>query len=172
MKDGKTSWAHLLFLITIAIKGIDGIVETAAGHSHRRGRAERLFFFIAQFTTPELEFNPSNHIARAIQNGAAGLAGSAGFAVFYLLMHGIVKAGIAVNLLRDKRWIFAPRLGDPRGLRRLSGLSRGGPSVVVEPELRAVRSLHPGAGHQRVETRPRPGALAGDLAAWRSSSSE
>ena len=108
MKNGKSSWAHILFLITIAIKGIDGLVETVLGVLIAVAGPDRLFFFIAQFTTPDLEFNPSNHIARAIQNGAAGLARTAGFAVFYLLMHGIVKVGIAVNLLRDRRWIFAP----------------------------------------------------------------
>ena len=108
MKDGRSSFAHILFLAAIAIKGIDGLIETVLGILIAVVGPDRLFFFIAQFTTPELEFNPSNHIARAIQNGAAGLARTAGFAVFYLLMHGIVKMGIAVNLLRDKRWIFAP----------------------------------------------------------------
>jgi uncharacterized membrane protein len=108
LKNGRSSLAHLLFLITIAIKGVDGLIETLLGILIAVAGPDRLFFFIAQFTTPELEFNPSNHIARAIQNGAAGLARTAGFAVFYLLMHGIVKLGIAVNLLRDKRWIFAP----------------------------------------------------------------
>jgi len=102
------SWAHLLFLITVAIKGIDGVIETALGALIYAMGPDRLFFFIARFTTPELEANPSNHIARAVQNGAAGLAGTAGFAVFYLVAHGVLKAGIAYNLLRDRRWIFAP----------------------------------------------------------------
>ena len=45
----------------------------------------------------------------AIRHGVAGLAhASSHFVIFYLLVHGILKSGIAVNLLRGRRWIFAP----------------------------------------------------------------
>jgi uncharacterized membrane protein len=33
---------------------------------------------------------------------------SESFVVFYLLAHGILKLGIAINLLRGKDWIFSP----------------------------------------------------------------
>jgi uncharacterized membrane protein len=107
-KSGKITWGHALFLTAVALKGLNGIVELLLGTLIVAMGPDRLFFFVARFTTPELEANPSNHLARAMQNGAAGLAGTMGFAVFYLFMHGVLKTAIAYNLLRDRRWIFAP----------------------------------------------------------------
>jgi uncharacterized membrane protein len=107
-KTGQFGWGHFLFLVAIVLKGLNGLVELVLGALITVMGPDRLFFFVAQYTTPELEANPSNHIARALQNSAAGLAGTMGFAVFYLFMHGVLKTAIAYNLLRDRRWIFAP----------------------------------------------------------------
>lgn len=104
----KFTWGHVLFVVAIVLKGLNGLVELVLGALIAVMGPDRLFFFVAQYTTPELEANPSNHIARALQNSAAGLANTMGFAIFYLLMHGVVKTAIAYNLLRDRRWIFAP----------------------------------------------------------------
>jgi uncharacterized membrane protein len=105
---GKFTWDHVLFVVAIVLKGLNGIVELVLGTLIAIMGPERLFYFVAQFTTPELEADPSNHIARALQNGAAGLAHTMGFAVFYLFAHGVLKTAIAYNLLRERRWIFAP----------------------------------------------------------------
>jgi uncharacterized membrane protein len=103
------SLTHLVYLITIAIKGTDGVIETLLGLLIAITGPDRLYSLILHFTTPELTENPANRTAAAIQHGAAGLAhASARFMIFYLLVHGILKSGIAVNLLAGKRWIFAP----------------------------------------------------------------
>lgn len=104
----RTRWAHVAFLVTVAVKGIDGVIETSLGLLIALAGPDKLSLFVLRFTTPELQDNPGDGFARAIQSGAAGLSHAGGFAVFYLLVHGILKAGIAVNLLRGKRWIFAP----------------------------------------------------------------
>lgn len=101
-------WAHAAFLVTVAVKGIDGVIETSLGLLIALAGPDKLFDIVLRFTTPELQDNPGAGFARAVQSGAAGLAHAGGFAMFYLLVHGILKTGIAVNLLRGKRWIFAP----------------------------------------------------------------
>ncbi|HEX4861624.1 MAG TPA: DUF2127 domain-containing protein [Rhizomicrobium sp.] len=104
----KFTWGHFLFVVAIVLKGLNGLVELVLGALITVMGPDRLFFFVAQYTTPELEANPSNHIARALQNSAAGLANTMGFAIFYLFAHGVLKTAIAYNLLRDRRWVFAP----------------------------------------------------------------
>jgi uncharacterized membrane protein len=103
------SLTHFVYLITIAVKGIDGVIETLLGLLIAVTGKDRLYALVLRFTTPELVENPANRAAAAVQHGAAGLVhASAGFIIFYLLTHGILKSGIAVNLLAGRRWIFAP----------------------------------------------------------------
>lgn len=106
----RARWAHVAFLATVAVKGIDGVIETLLGLLIAMVGPDGLFLLVLRFTTPELQVNPGDSFAKAVQSGAAGLIHAGGFAVYYLLIHGILKAGIAVNLLRGKRWIFAPSL--------------------------------------------------------------
>jgi uncharacterized membrane protein len=99
--------AHIAYLVTIAVKGADGVIETLLGLLIALTGPDRFYSLVLRFTTPELESDPENKAAAAVQHGAAGLVhGSANFAIFFLLTHGILKSGIALNLLQDKRWIF------------------------------------------------------------------
>lgn len=104
----KSRLAHLAFVVTIAVKGVDGLIETLLGLLIAIAGPHKLFLLVLRFTVPELQNNPDNGVARAVQSGAAGLTAIGTFATFYLLIHGVLKAGIAVNLLRGRRWIFAP----------------------------------------------------------------
>jgi uncharacterized membrane protein len=99
--------SHAAYLVTITLKGVDGVIETTLGLAIAIAGPEKLYLGVLHFTTPELEENPASHAARAIQNGAAGLAHfSSTFAIAYLLIHGVLKSGIAVSLLFGQRWIF------------------------------------------------------------------
>jgi uncharacterized membrane protein len=100
--------AHMAFVATVAVKGIDGVIETLLGLLLALTGQDKLFLFVLRFTTPELHSNPGNGVAKAVQTGASDLAASGTFAILYLLVHGILKSGIAINLLSGKRWIFAP----------------------------------------------------------------
>jgi uncharacterized membrane protein len=104
----KLRLAHVAFVATVAIKGIDGVIETLLGLLILVVGPDKLFLIVLHFTTPELRNNPDSHVAKAVQSGAAGLTAIGAFAIFYLLIHGVLKAGIAINLLRGNRWIFAP----------------------------------------------------------------
>jgi uncharacterized membrane protein len=104
----KPRLAHVAFLVTVAIKGIDGIIETLLGLLIAFAGPDRLLLLVLHFTVPEIRDNPGDSVAKAVQSGAAKLTVIGTFAVFYLLIHGILKAGIAINLLRGKQWIFVP----------------------------------------------------------------
>jgi uncharacterized membrane protein len=101
------SLAHTAYLVTIAVKGFDGALETLAGLLILLTGPQRLYHFAVRVTAPELG-GDHEQVALAIRNGAHHLAiNGAGFIIFYLLVHGLLKLGIAAALLRGKgRWIF------------------------------------------------------------------
>lgn len=100
---------HLGYMVTVAIKGIDGAIETVLGLLIAVAGTQRLADLILSFIVPELEQHPASRMLQAAHHGATSLSHNTGhFAVAYLLIHGLLKAGIAYNLLLEKRWIFIP----------------------------------------------------------------
>jgi uncharacterized membrane protein len=100
--------AHLAYLVTIAVKGFDGAVELLVGLLIAFAGPGRIYLFILRLTAPELDVHPNSRVLHAIRRGASGLTGGeAGFAILYLLIHGLLKLGMAVALLRGgARWIY------------------------------------------------------------------
>ncbi|HEY5338656.1 MAG TPA: DUF2127 domain-containing protein [Rhizomicrobium sp.] len=100
---------HLGYVVTVTIKGLDGAIETALGLLIAIAGTQRLADVILAFIVPELEQHPGSRMLSAAQHGATKLSHNSGhFAIAYLLIHGLLKAGIAYNLLLEKRWIFIP----------------------------------------------------------------
>lgn len=96
-------------MVAVAIKGIDGAVETILGLLVAIAGTQRLAEMILEFIVPELEQHPDSRMLQVAHHGATNLSHATGhFAVAYLLIHGLLKAGIAYNLLLEKRWIFIP----------------------------------------------------------------
>ena len=103
----KGAAAHAAYVVAIAIKGFDGIIETLLGLLIVFAGPDKIYLAVLHFTTPELEENPASQAARAIQDGAAALQHlSSAFAITYLLVHGVLKSGLAISLLLGHRWIF------------------------------------------------------------------
>jgi uncharacterized membrane protein len=97
---------HEAYLGAILIKGFDGLLETLAGLVLAVTGTERLYEWVIKLTAPELTgHHPALHAIRA---GAAKLAnGPHHFVMVYLLVHGLLKLGVAVALLKGHaRWIF------------------------------------------------------------------
>lgn len=90
---------HIAYLVAILIKGFDGALEALGGMIIVITGPERAYEWVIQFTAPELTgHHPALH---AIRNGATRLAESSHkFVIFYLLVHGILKLGVVVALLR------------------------------------------------------------------------
>ena len=98
-------------MATVAIKGIDGAVEIVLGLLLAVAGTHRLAEIMLKVIAPELEQHPGNHMLQAANHGAHDLSHQTGhFALVYLLIHGVLKAGIAYNLLLEKKWIFIPAI--------------------------------------------------------------
>jgi uncharacterized membrane protein len=97
---------HTAYLAAILIKGFDGALEALAGMVIAVTGPERLYEWVIRVTAPELTgHHPALH---AIRSGATRLAESSHeFVIFYLLVHGVLKLGVVVALLRGGgRWVF------------------------------------------------------------------
>ena len=90
---------HYAYLAAILIKGFDGALEALAGMVIAITGPERVYEWVIQFTAPELTgHHPALH---AIRSGATRLAESSHtFVIFYLLVHGVLKLGVVLALLR------------------------------------------------------------------------
>ena len=104
--SGKSSLFHRAYLVAILIKGFDGAVEALAGLILVAAGPQRFFEWVIRLTAPELtERHPALH---ALERGAERLAtGPHEFVIVYLLVHGLLKLGIVLALLRGwGRFLF------------------------------------------------------------------
>lgn len=98
---------RLAFLTAVAIKGLDGLIETLAGIAVAILGTEGIYFFVIRFTAPELDLHPASKTIHLLRHGASDLTHmSSRFVVIWLLVHGILKLALAIELLRDRSWIF------------------------------------------------------------------
>jgi len=90
---------HYAYLAAILVKGVDGALEALAGMIIAITGPERVYEWVIRITAPELTgHHPALH---AIRSGATRLAESSHeFVIFYLLVHGVLKLGVVVALLR------------------------------------------------------------------------
>jgi uncharacterized membrane protein len=98
----QTTTTDRLFRIAVAIKGLDGGVQLIA--------AVVLFFIppalVTQLAhavvTRDLLGDPNGTLAAHLQEAAGHFAGgdTRSFAIFYLLLHGLIKLGLVAALLR------------------------------------------------------------------------
>jgi uncharacterized membrane protein len=94
--------------VTIAIKGVDGGLETLGGLVIWITGPQRLYRWVFRITAPELYNGDHVRAVEAVRRGAEHLAiTGAHFVVFYLLVHGILKLALALVLLRGGgRWVY------------------------------------------------------------------
>jgi uncharacterized membrane protein len=103
------SLAHLAYLVIIAIKGIDGAIETILGLVIWASGADRFYAFLLRFSAPELvEGPPPSAWDAFLRDASAQLVDSSvAFIVVYLLAHGILKVVLALVLLTGGgRWVY------------------------------------------------------------------
>ena len=94
-------------MAAVAIKGFDGLVETLAGVVVGILGTKGIYEFVLQLTAPELDVHPESSTVHLLRHGASSLAhASTRLVVIWLLAHGMLKLALAIELLRDKTWIF------------------------------------------------------------------
>ncbi len=108
MAAEKPSPIHLAYVATLLVKGFDGAVETLAGLVIFLTGPARIYRWVVRVTAPELYDGSHAAAVHAIRRGAEHLATTgAHFVEFYLVVHGLLKLGLVLVLLRGGgRWIF------------------------------------------------------------------
>src|SRR5256885_16831926 len=103
----RSSLMHFAFIGAITIKGIDGFIEFVAGIVLAVVGSQQVYDFAIWATAPEIARHPESHAVHAIRHGAYGLTHtSQRFVIVYLIAHGVLKLGLAINLFIEHMWIF------------------------------------------------------------------
>lgn len=111
IRVGKSSPKRLVlriaFLVAVVIKAVDGLIETLAGIAVAILGTQAIYLLVIQWTAPELDLHPASRTIHMLRHGASDLAHtSSRFVVTWLLVHGVLKLALAVELLRGRAWIF------------------------------------------------------------------
>ena len=98
---------HDLFLISMWIKGLVGVIQAVGGALLLTVSHHALTAFVMSMTTPELSEDPHDLIATFLTRSAAHFSGGTQlFASVYLISHGAIKILLVVALLRNKLWSY------------------------------------------------------------------
>ena len=93
--------------VGLFFKGLDGTLEVIAGALLLFLQPGTILNWAHALTRSELAENPHNYIAVHILHAGSSLAhGHSGFAVAFLLIHGLVKVGLVICLLLNKLWAY------------------------------------------------------------------
>jgi uncharacterized membrane protein len=104
-------YLHRLFLFSIVVKGLDGLLEIAGGVLLLLSSRDDLINMIVFLTAPEIAEDPTDLVANYLRHAVFSLSESTKhFAAAYLLVNGVVKATLAVGLLRGQSWSYRPAL--------------------------------------------------------------
>lgn len=96
-----------VFAVTVAIKGLDGLLELIGGLALLLVTPEQVERLASAFTGGVLGAALPDTVAVWAVSGAERLtAGGLAFGAAYLLLHGLVKVILVVALLRDKLWAY------------------------------------------------------------------
>lgn len=115
MRTTRTDRGRLLdvvFLVGIALKGIDGAAELLLGVPLLFLRPGQISGVAHLLTAHELAQDPHDLIANLILHGAAALSADAAlYAAVYLIVHGLVKVLIVIALLRGSNRVHPWAIG-------------------------------------------------------------
>jgi uncharacterized membrane protein len=107
MKPTRRSLLNQTFLAGIALKGIDGALETIGGvllWFLKPGELNEAVRFLLQH---DLSRDPHDWIREHLLHGAAKLADAdPTFAVFFLVSHGVTKVALVAGMWRNKLWAY------------------------------------------------------------------
>lgn len=105
--SGRDRVVHILFLIGVLAKAVDGVLEILGGLFLLFVGPARLHRWLADLTQHELSENPSDVVARLLLGVQAQLTERTRiFATVYLIVHGLIKVGLVIAMLHRQLWAF------------------------------------------------------------------
>lgn len=100
------------FRITVALKGLDGLLEIAGGLVLLSVAPASINHLVRWATAHELAQDPNDFIARHLLHSASQLStASTVYGAVYLLVHGAAKVVLVVLVLRNKLWAYPWMIG-------------------------------------------------------------
>ncbi|MFD7307125.1 DUF2127 domain-containing protein [Promicromonospora sp. NPDC059942] len=100
------------FVLGVLVKGLDGLVELAAGTALLVLHQDRILALTRAAVAEELREDPHDLVAHLLLNEAAGLDHGAALAGgLFLLLHGVVKVAIVAALLAGSRRVYPWAVG-------------------------------------------------------------
>ena len=107
MKINRQNLIHILFRIGIFFKGLDGILEIIGGVFLVFVTRREIIRFILTVFHHELTEDPDDFMVNYLITLAGHLSVSTKtFASFYLVGHGLIKAGLVLALWRNRLWAY------------------------------------------------------------------
>lgn len=104
---GRGRVVHILFLIGVLAKAVDGVLEVIGGCLLLFVDPASLHRWLAGVTEYELSENQNDVIARLLLGIQANLTERTRiFATIYLVVHGVVKIGLVVAMLGRQLWAY------------------------------------------------------------------
>ncbi len=99
---------HLLFLVSVWIKAIAGVLETIAGLVLPLLSEKTLVSLVVLFTAPELTEDPNDPVANYLRSSTQHFSpGTQSFASAYLVIHGPIKVVLVAGLLWGRHmWAY------------------------------------------------------------------
>lgn len=98
---------HRLFLISVWLKGLAGLLETIAGLLFLFGSLDTFKNLVIFLTAPELAEDPDDWIATTLSRIVEQLSPHAKlWASAYLISHGAIKFFLVAGLLRQRLWAY------------------------------------------------------------------
>ncbi len=95
------------FRISIALKGLDGLLEVVGGLVLLFVAPATLQHWVRSLTAHELAEDPHDFIATHLLHSASQLSHATTlFGAIYLLSHGIAKVVLVIALLRNELWAY------------------------------------------------------------------
>lgn len=106
------SFLDRTFVVTLVLKGLDGVIELVAGVALLLVSPAQLEAAARALTRHELREDPHDPVAHWLLGYTGNLSVSATlFGAVYLLVHGVVKVFLVVAVLRDKLWAYPWLIG-------------------------------------------------------------
>jgi uncharacterized membrane protein len=95
------------FRISVALKGLDGALETIGGVILLFVQPSTLDHWVRTLTAYELSQDPHDFFARHLLHSTSHLThGKTIYASIYLLSHGLAKVVLVVAVLREQLWAY------------------------------------------------------------------
>lgn len=107
----KEKFLRRFFDLSVVLKGIEGAVEAASGLALFFVSHATLASIVNFLTREELLEDPRDTVANFLVHSFQALPSSAQFyGALYLLVHGAIKIGLIVGLLRNRLWAYPAAL--------------------------------------------------------------